>query len=104
MSIKPVFNESPSRQRSSRIERTVARVTLALADSQMPRDRRRETWTRGEVRARMRADYLELPGLRLTAAQAARLWLVDRDLAIDVLDELAASGLLHCRDDHYVRR
>ena len=77
---------------------------LALADSQMPRDRRRQAWTRDGVRARMRADYLELPGLRLTAAQAARLWLVDRDLALDVLGELAASGFLHCRDDHYARR
>ena len=104
MSIKPFFNESPSHERSSRIERTVARTMLALAESQMPRDRRRETWTRNEVRARMRADYLELPGLRLTAAQAARLWLVGRDLAVDVLDELIAAGFLVCRNDHYARR
>jgi hypothetical protein len=104
VSSKPGSHESPSRGRSNRIERNVARATLALADSQTLRDRRRDQWTRDEVRARMRADYLELPGLRLTAAQAARLWLIDRDLAVDVLAELAASGFLHCRDDHYARR
>jgi hypothetical protein len=104
VSIKPSSNHPQSRQPSSRIERTAARAALALADSQSLRDRRRLPWTRDEVRARMRADYLELPGLRLTADQAARLWSVDRDVAIDVLDELIAAGFLVCRNDHYARR
>jgi hypothetical protein len=77
---------------------------LALTDSQMLRDRRRAARTRDQTRARVRADYLELPGLTLNADQAARFWAIDRAIVIDVLDELAATGFLLRNGDQYARR
>jgi hypothetical protein len=52
---------------------------------------------------RIRAEYREMPGLKLTAAQASRFWnLGPRDSEI-LLDALAAQGvLLRTRDGHYV--
>ena len=104
MSIKATFEGAFSPPPSRRIQRPLTRAAEALADSQMLRDRRRASKTRDETRSRIRADYLELPGLVLTAAQAARLWAIDHALAVDVLDELAASGFLRCDGDHYARR
>jgi hypothetical protein len=56
-----------------------------------------------EARARIRADYFELPGLSLTVPQAARLWSVGPDLALTMLEELRASGFLVCRNGQYAR-
>jgi hypothetical protein len=88
---------------SGQLLRTVTRTALALADSQMLRDRRGACMTRDETRARVRADYLELPGLKLTAVQAARLWAIDQAIAVDVLDELVASGFLCYSGGQYAR-
>ena len=47
---------------------------------------------------------MEMPGLRLTPAQAARLWAVDRHTSERILDGLAMSGfLLKNREGAYVR-
>jgi hypothetical protein len=43
---------------------------------------------------RVRAEYLEMPGLQLTVAQAARLWQLDPDLSHAVLAELVAARFL----------
>ena len=43
---------------------------------------------------RAQADYLEMPGLRLTEAQAARLWCFDAELCSRVLAELVESRFL----------
>lgn len=43
---------------------------------------------------RVRSEYLEMPGLRLTSAQAARLWALDRQTSEWILDALANSGFL----------
>jgi hypothetical protein len=43
---------------------------------------------------RVRAEFLEMPGLRLTLAQAARLWGMSPDLCQRVLDELILAGFL----------
>ena len=43
---------------------------------------------------RIRAEYGEMPCLRLTLAQAARFWNVDQDTCRVVLDELVAEGFL----------
>jgi hypothetical protein len=102
MSIKPDLNQSVSR--SSRIQRPITKAAMALADSQMLRDRRVAFLTRDETRARVRADYLELPGLILTASQAARLWAIDHAIATDVLDELTEAGFLLRNGDQYARR
>ena len=43
---------------------------------------------------RIRAEYEEMPCLRLTLPQASRFWNVDRETCRDVLDELVAEGVL----------
>jgi hypothetical protein len=43
---------------------------------------------------RARADYKEMPGLRLTAAQASRLWALDAPLCATVLSQLVEQGFL----------
>ena len=40
------------------------------------------------------ADYKEMPGLRLTAAQASRLWALDAPLCAAVLSQLVDQGFL----------
>ena len=43
---------------------------------------------------RARCEFLEMPGLRLTPAQAARLWALDRPTSVHVLDGLMSAGFL----------
>ena len=43
---------------------------------------------------RIRVEYREMPGLKLTVAQAARLWHVDAPSVERMLDTLVADGLL----------
>jgi hypothetical protein len=51
----------------------------------------------------VRAEYREMPGLRLTQRQAQRLWNLDRPTCEAVLDELeAARYLRRTSDDSYV--
>jgi DNA-binding IscR family transcriptional regulator len=51
-----------------------------------------------DLAALIRAEYLEMPGLSVTLAQAARLWHVDRQHCFDVLEALTREGLLrHAR-------
>ncbi len=53
---------------------------------------------------RARAEYIEMPGLRLTAAQAARLWTLDAAFCADVLSALVEAGfLVRTRDASFVR-
>jgi hypothetical protein len=51
----------------------------------------------------IRAEYLEMPGLCLTLAQAARLWNADRDECLAALDSLKREGFLDCRRGLYCR-
>lgn len=44
--------------------------------------------------SRAQADYIEMPGLQLTAAQAARLWCFDAALCSRVLEKLVEARLL----------
>jgi hypothetical protein len=44
--------------------------------------------------ARVQSEFLEMPGLRLTPAQAARLWALDRDTSEHLLRGLTSSGFL----------
>lgn len=54
---------------------------------------------------RIRGEYLEMPGLRLTPAQAARLWAMDRDLATVLLSALTDAGfLVRVGGGQFVRR
>lgn len=52
-----------------------------------------------ELAQRVRSEFLEMPGLRLTAAQAARLWALDYSSSERLLEHLAESGFLG-RDRH----
>jgi len=45
---------------------------------------------------RVRGEFVEMPGLRLNAPQAARLFGVAPDVAYAVLDELRAAAVLTC--------
>jgi hypothetical protein len=57
-----------------------------------------------ETLRRIRGEYLEMPGLTLTTAQAQRLWNLDRDTCEEVLGNLVASRFLaKTRDGSFVR-
>jgi hypothetical protein len=43
---------------------------------------------------RVRGEFLEMPGLRVTSAQAARLWALDHRTSEWILDGLTTSGFL----------
>ena len=57
-----------------------------------------------EVLRRVKGEYLEMPGLRLTIAQAQRLWGLDRTVCDALLGALVeAKFLLRTRDGAFVR-
>ena len=49
------------------------------------------------------AEYDEMPGMRLTFAQARRLWNLSTDECEDVLDCLVRAGRLTRRGDQFCR-
>ena len=53
-------------------------------------DNRRER----DLGTRVSAEFLEMPGLRLTVVQAARLFSLDRERCRRLLESLAQSGVL----------
>jgi hypothetical protein len=54
--------------------------------------------------ARVESEFLEMPGLRLTSLQAARLWGIDRPLSEAVLRTLVSVGFLWCTQDGWFLR
>jgi hypothetical protein len=54
-----------------------------------------------EVLQRIQGEFLEMPGLRLTPAQAQRLWGLDRDVCDALLGD--ARFLAQTRDGAFVR-
>jgi hypothetical protein len=52
---------------------------------------------------RVYGEYMEMPGLQLTLAQAARLWNVDRTQAAEALESLVEAAFLRQIGDAYVR-
>ena len=53
---------------------------------------------------RLRAEFLEMPGLRLTVAQAQRLCGVEPEMCQAILDALVDARFLYRRSDgHYTR-
>ena len=53
---------------------------------------------------RIRSEFLEMPRLRLTSVQAARLWALDRQTSERLLDGLTMAGfLLKTSEGAYVR-
>jgi hypothetical protein len=53
---------------------------------------------------RIREEFREMPGLRLTPAQATRLWGLERDTCTAVIDRLVASDYLRWTDTGSVTR
>ena len=49
------------------------------------------------------SEYLEMPGLQLTLAQAARLWHSDRDACALALETLVDASFLRRAGAHYFR-
>ncbi|MGE0593298.1 MAG: hypothetical protein AB7G23_13085 [Vicinamibacterales bacterium] len=59
---------------------------------------------REDVLQRVQGEYREMPGLRLTAAQARRLWGIDRTDCDALLDALVDAGfLVRTRDGVFAR-
>jgi hypothetical protein len=59
---------------------------------------------RDEMLRRISGEYLEMPGLRLTCAQAQRLWGLDHDTCSELLSELVATCFLaRSADGRYMR-
>ena len=46
------------------------------------------------LECRIRGEYSEMPGLRLTADQATRLWSLDHETCVHLLDALIDEGFL----------
>jgi len=57
------------------------------------------TWTE-----RVRAEYLEVPGLTLTRWQMRRFWHIDPSVCNAVVDALVSSGFLWRRPDNTYAR
>jgi hypothetical protein len=85
-------------------EVTAPSPLAAIMRSQMLLDRGCRFLTRDEAFNRIRSDYLELPGLQLTVAQAARLWSLGFDFAASLLEDLVARNFLFRRGDQYCLR
>jgi hypothetical protein len=59
---------------------------------------------RDNILRRVRGEFLEMPGLRLTTAQAQRLWTIDRPTCEALLNALVESRFLdRTRDGSFVR-
>jgi hypothetical protein len=49
-----------------------------------------------DVIRRVRGEFLEMPGLTLTFAQAGRLWGLEQELCRQVIDVLIGAEFLRC--------
>ena len=45
---------------------------------------------------RVRSEFIEMPGLKLTLSQASRLWGLDRATCQQIIDALVESAFLRC--------
>ena len=54
---------------------------------------------RDQILLRIRSEYMEMPGLRLTHAQAQRLWGLDARACAELLEWLTEDKFLYCRAD-----
>ncbi len=56
------------------------------------------------VLRRVREEFREMPGLRLTPAQATRLWGLEQETCAAVIDRLVATAFLRWTDSGAVTR
>jgi CheY-like chemotaxis protein len=74
------------------------------ADSRGVREHQRHLRERTSLLRRLRTDFLELPGLRITPQEGARLWNLDVEKCTRLLDALVDEKLLvRTRDGRYKR-
>ena len=52
---------------------------------------------------RVRSEFTEMPGLRLTVAQASRLWNTDAETSVALLDALVELHFLRLTNNQYAR-
>jgi hypothetical protein len=52
-----------------------------------------------DIRRRVCGEYMEMPGLRLTCAQAQRLWGLDEQTCLMLFASLERDGFLHRHTD-----
>ena len=60
--------------------------------------------TADDVLRRIRSEYLEMPGLRLTRRQAQRLWGLDEHTCAQLLDSLIEAKFLCRTEAHLLNR
>ncbi len=60
---------------------------------------RRDRPTRMRLRQRIKAEFSEMPGLRLTREQAGRLWSMPLEMCERILGELEREGFLQRLSD-----
>jgi hypothetical protein len=53
--------------------------------------------------ARIISEFVDMPGLTITMAEACRLWDIDEPRCKELLNTLAASGFLRKSGDSYMR-
>jgi Fic family protein len=60
--------------------------------------------TQNDILIRIKGEYNEMPGLRLTVPQVQRLWGIDRLTCDKALDSLVQSRFLHrTKEGHYIK-
>ena len=84
---------------------TLARQLLASSLMHLPAVATTSTHSLDDaaLRALIRAEYREMPGLSVTLAQAARLWNVNRQQCLTALESLRHEGFLRNSRDSYLR-
>jgi len=55
--------------------------------------------SREQLLRRVRGEFLEMPGLKLTRLQAQRLWALDEQTCAEILDSLTEARFLHRQHD-----
>ena len=55
--------------------------------------------SRQQILRRICGEYLEMPGLRLTCKQAQRLWGIDEQTCVQILESLTRDRFLYLSDD-----
>jgi hypothetical protein len=78
-------------------------MTGAAADPRVPLCRRLAEDDH-QIRARIRAEYEEMPGLCLTVSQAARLFDLDPEDCARVLNSLVAEGTIWTNGREFLGR
>lgn len=58
------------------------------------------TFAEDDLLRRVRSEFREMPGMRLTLDQAMRLWMLDRQTCTSVLDRLIGMGFLEMDVNH----